>query len=274
MSPPAITVVVTTFQRPRNLERCLASLRRQRGIDGGMEVVVADDGSTDETPDIVAAFAAAADFPVAFTTHPHEGFHVARCRNEAFRASTAPYLLFVDGDCFLPPRHIARHLRHRRPRTVRFTEAVRLGRDVSEQVTVEGILAGRARPRVSLRERRLRVRLAVRAIRANLFGDPRRPFLIGHDMAMWRSDYEGVNGHDELFRGWGFEDIDLGKRLRRAGVRISTLLHRTQTFHLWHPPEPTRPEEGLPGVNWGYMRDEEHPVRCRVGLERLDDPGA
>jgi len=274
MSPPAITVVVTTYQRPRNLERCLASLRRQRGVTGGMEVVVADDGSTDETPDIVAAFATAADFPVAFTTHPHEGFHVARCRNEAVRASTAPYLLFVDGDCLLPPRHVARHLRYRRSRTVRFTEAVRLGRDVTEQVTVEGILSGRSRPPVPLRERRLRVRRAVRAIRANLLRDPRRPFLIGHDMAMWRSDYESVNGHDERFRGWGFEDIDLGKRLRRAGVRISTLLHRTQTLHLWHPAEPSRPEDGRPRENWRYLQEDEHPVRCRVGLERLDGPPA
>ena len=44
-----IAVIVSTFERPGHLERCLASLEAQRGVDGNFEVVVTDDGSRDDT---------------------------------------------------------------------------------------------------------------------------------------------------------------------------------------------------------------------------------
>ena len=42
-----LSVILTTFERPQHLERCLASLTLQRGVEGAFEVVVADDGSRD-----------------------------------------------------------------------------------------------------------------------------------------------------------------------------------------------------------------------------------
>ena len=102
-----IAVVISTFERPGHLERCLASLEGQRGVEGLFEVVVADDGSRDETLRLLAAASRRLSFPLTFTTHTHEGFRLARCRNEGVAASTAPYLLFTDGDCILPPNHPA-----------------------------------------------------------------------------------------------------------------------------------------------------------------------
>ena len=52
-----------------------------------MELIVTDDGSTDETPQIVADFAGRVPFRVAFTTHPHTTFRLARSRNEGVEAS-------------------------------------------------------------------------------------------------------------------------------------------------------------------------------------------
>ena len=79
-----------------------------------MELVVTDDGSTDETPGIVRDFAERANFPVQFTTHPHTTFQLARCRNEGVRASPRTYLLFLDGDCILPADHVSTHLARRK----------------------------------------------------------------------------------------------------------------------------------------------------------------
>ncbi len=107
---PEIALLVSTYQRPQHLRRALLSIALQRGVDGQMEVVVTDDGSRDETPRVVEEFARTARFPVQFTTHPHSTFQLARCRNEGVAASRAPYLLFLDGDCILPPDHVAIHL--------------------------------------------------------------------------------------------------------------------------------------------------------------------
>ena len=109
-----IAVIISTFERPAHLARCLASLEAQEGVDGRFEVVVTDDGSRDDTLRLVSTTARRVDFPLTFTTHDHDGFRLARCRNEGVAASSAPYLLFTDGDCLLPRDHLRLHLAARR----------------------------------------------------------------------------------------------------------------------------------------------------------------
>jgi glycosyltransferase involved in cell wall biosynthesis len=54
-SAPAVSVVVPTRNRHALLAATLEAIERQTCIPGGFEVIVADDGSTDETPDWLAA---------------------------------------------------------------------------------------------------------------------------------------------------------------------------------------------------------------------------
>jgi len=63
-----------------------------------LEIIVADDGSADETPQIIRDFSRTSGLAAQFVTHPHDGFHLTRCRNDAARLASAPYLLFLDGD--------------------------------------------------------------------------------------------------------------------------------------------------------------------------------
>ena len=102
---------------PRHLERVLASLEMQT-VARQMEVVISDDGSADETPEVARRFAEGAPFPVKFITHPHRAFELARCRNEGLRAASAPLAVFLDGDCIAPPDHVEQHLRRLRRGTV------------------------------------------------------------------------------------------------------------------------------------------------------------
>ncbi|MFN7207029.1 MAG: galactosyltransferase-related protein, partial [Burkholderiales bacterium] len=54
------------------------------------------------------------------------------------------------------------------------------------------------------------------------------------NLSAWRSDLISVNGLDEAFTGWGFEDSDLVIRLLRAGVKHKSARFATPVFHLWH----------------------------------------
>src|SRR6185369_5365011 len=109
----------------------------QQGVDGQMEVVVADDGSRDETPAIVEEFRKRADFPILFTTHPHTGFCLSQSRNEAVAASSGEHLVFLDGDCMIPPNHVAMQLAHRLPGVVRIGDCIKMSEEVSAGVTEE-----------------------------------------------------------------------------------------------------------------------------------------
>jgi glycosyltransferase involved in cell wall biosynthesis len=268
-----IAVVVSSFERPAHLRRVLESIAGQRGVEGAFEVVVTDDGSEDETPELVGRFAESAPFPVHFTTHAHDGFQLARCRNEGVRATTAPYLLFLDGDCLIPPNHLRVHLDRRRERTVQAGYCVHLRRDVSEAITAEDVRRGNFGRWDTWRSR---WNLAVRQLKAELYTlirDPKRPKLYGGNIGIARADYERVNGYDENFRGWGCEDDDLRLRLRSAGIRIASILRWTHTYHLWHPKAPSAPRRWRQGTNVEYLHRPLRLTRCLAGLSkrRLQD---
>lgn len=270
-SRPDISVIVSTFQRPGHLRRCLRSLQCQRGVERRFEVIVVDDGSRDDTAATVAEFAAAAPFRVEFHTHPHAGFQLAKCRNAGARLAAADYVLFTDGDCIFPSNHLARHLQAARPGVVRAGDSVRLDEQVSAQIDDEQIDGGRF-VRLCRRQRDwARIRSARwRAPFYELINHHDRPKLVGCNMAVWRSQLEAVNGFDENFVGWGCEDDDLARRLRAAGARIKSVLGRTVAYHLWHPPHATTPQHWSDGANVDYFQRSARLTRCLAGLVRRD----
>jgi glycosyltransferase involved in cell wall biosynthesis len=269
-----LSVVLTTYQRPEHLLRSLASLAHQQYVEGRFEVVVADDGSTDCTRDIVHEFAETVDFPVKLTSHLHCGFRVAMCRNDGIRASAAPYLLFSDGDCVFPHDHLRKHLRARRPGIVRAGDCYRLDQQATERLDMAAIAAEVYRRWVSGDERRRILGKLVKDPCYQLIGHATKPKLTGCNIGIARSDIDAVNGFDESFVGWGCEDDDLAYRLRKSGVRIVSVLHYTCAYHMWHPMHPTRPEKWADGPNVARLQSVDRPILCRAGvipvLERPD----
>jgi glycosyltransferase involved in cell wall biosynthesis len=267
-----IAVIVSTFERPGHLERCLASIEAQRGVAGRFEVVVTDDGSKDGTLRLLATTARRVDFPLTFTTHEHAGFRLARCRNEGVAASKAPYLLFTDGDCILPPDHLRIHLQARRPGRIVAGDCLRLDEPTSDAVTAESLRAGAFPRPVPAGER---LRLTLKGLRAKVYEacrTPVRPRLSGNNIGIWRTDYERVNGFDEQFVGWGLEDRDLQVRLERLGLRAWSILLHTAPVHLWHPPAPsfTRNNEGTANLDYFESLDS-RPTFCVDGLVKPVD---
>ena len=57
-SGPDIAVVIATYRRPALLRRCLTALIAQQGVeDGGYEIIIVDDGCSDDTLAVVNEFA-------------------------------------------------------------------------------------------------------------------------------------------------------------------------------------------------------------------------
>lgn len=259
-------MIVSTYERPNHLYRSLLSLALQRGVEGQFEVVVTDDGSTDHTEKLVRRFAQSADFPVSFTTHEHRGFHLARCRNEGVRASSAPYLLFSDGDCIFPPNHLSQHLHLRRPRVAWSGDCLHLDEQSTGRIDDRVIASGTYRTWVPRSEYQ---RIHRRWIKDRLYqamGHRKKPKLTGSNIAVSRSDLERINGFDERFIGWGCEDDDLADRLRASGLRIASILGFTHVFHMWHPSDSSQPRKWSDGANVKYLLRPDKPIRCAVGL--------
>ncbi len=87
---PRLAIIIPHYNDTIRLKRCLEALEPQ--VDAGMEVVVADNASTQDLAPIRARF----DW-VRFVTQPEAGAGLAR--NAGVAAATAPWLAFIDADC-------------------------------------------------------------------------------------------------------------------------------------------------------------------------------
>jgi glycosyltransferase involved in cell wall biosynthesis len=93
-----VSVIIPTFNYGQYIERTIASVQAQTLTD--WECLVVDDGSADDTRDIVAAIAAA-DHRVSFLSQPSSG--VSAARNAGLRATTGALIQFLDADDLIGP---------------------------------------------------------------------------------------------------------------------------------------------------------------------------
>ena len=100
---PVVSVVVPTRNREALLRETLASVRALEGADVKIELIVVDNGSTDGTPAVAAAFGA------RFTQAATPGASAAR--NAGFRIATGDYITFLDDDDIWLPGHLRPHLK-------------------------------------------------------------------------------------------------------------------------------------------------------------------
>lgn len=238
---PLISVIVSTFDRPRALDAVLRALSKQS--DEHFEIVVADDGSGSETADVVRGWQTRWNGRIVHVWHSDEGFRLAEIRNRAIVASSGDYLVFLDGDCIPRIDFVAEHRRladagwmvcgHRVMLPETFTRVAMQGclpievwtfgqwvgelrRGSIDRLSPFLRLPGSAWRRLSIRRRTRKVR--------------------GCNMAVWRSDLLNVDGFDAELMGWGHEDNDLATRLLMTGIRLKDGRWATGVLHLWHEP--------------------------------------
>jgi glycosyltransferase involved in cell wall biosynthesis len=102
---PRASVVVPTYNRANELRRCLDSLVTQ--TLGDFEVLVCDDGSTDNTAEIITDYASALDISYDYA----ENFGgPGRPRNRGIRLARAPFIAFLDSDDWWAPAKLERSL--------------------------------------------------------------------------------------------------------------------------------------------------------------------
>jgi len=105
---PVLSIVIPTRNRRELLRQSLISLENQVGLDGGFEVIVADDGSSDGTADLLESLSGSLTYPLYWLRLPGSG--AATARNRALALATAPRTLLL-GDDTVPERDaLANHL--------------------------------------------------------------------------------------------------------------------------------------------------------------------
>ena len=195
-----ISVVLPTFNRRRRLERVLAGLDRQSVAPECFEVIIVDDGSTDDTREWLLRNESRR-YRVTALHQANAG--PAKARNTAVAAAAGEFLLFLDDDVEPTEELVAEHLR------CHAAEA---------DVVVIGTLASLphyAQPWVAWEQAKLEAQYA-----AMLRGDWEptfRQFWTGN-ASVAKAHVSAAGGFDPSFlRG---EDVELGRRLHELGLKF------------------------------------------------------
>ena len=231
-------VIVTTYNRPDALHAALAGFEEQD--DSSFELLIADDGSRDDTHALVEAFARRAPFPVKHVWQEDLGFRAGAARNRALAQTTADYVIFSDGDCVPPGRFVSAHVALAQPRHFLAGNRVLLSEAFTAKVLARELPIHRwstARWLAAWLTRDVNRALPLLALPDGAFRTRAKARWEGVktcNFSAWRSDLARVNGFDERYAGWGLEDSDLVVRLLHAGVRYKSARFATPVFHLWH----------------------------------------
>ncbi len=262
------SVLITTYNAPRELDLALTGLARQS--QSPHEVVVADDGSKEETRALVHRWAERFPVPLIHVWHEDAGYRRAKILNEAVRRASGDYFVFLDGDSIPHPRWLADHAELARPDRVLCGRRVRLGPAISAGLSADDVTSGRLEPffgpvlRSAFHDGTKRALLGLRLPPplARVF-HPRSRRLMGVNFSLSRADFYEVNGLDEEYVGYGLEDYDLEIRLRRAGKELYPLLNRAVVWHLYHPMKSVGPE-----IRARFLAlQESDRTRARHGIE-------
>lgn len=195
------SVVIATKDRQAYLQRALTSLVEQRA-PFPFEIIVADNGSTDATRSVVEALGNGA-VPVRYVAEAQP--NRAKARNTGVAIATGRYVAFCDDDVLVPNGWIASH--------------------AAAQNGGEYVVNG---PIVNVSS--YESRAAPRAF--NYSG----AFLCSCNVSLPRRAFREIEGFDESFNLYGWEDTELGLRLRRYGLNWKF----AWDAYLWHikPAEP------------------------------------
>ena len=234
------------------------------------EIVIADDGSRDETAELVRKMKKDSPVPMIHTWLPDDGYRLMLALNNAVAVSTGEYLIFLDGDCYLNRFFIEDHLSYAEQGYFVCGRRVNIRKKRQEYILRTGdrlitfFSWGTGKKFHAIRSRWLAKLHQEGGILHKKGG------MAGANFALWRNDFERVNGFNERLAGYSGCDHELACRLDDAGIPMKKMVHLGIAYHFDHPLTNR--------VRWESMNQEvqelmtrireEEKGRCRIGLNR------
>ncbi|MEV5716834.1 glycosyltransferase [Amycolatopsis mediterranei] len=239
-APPRLSVVIPTYNRCGLLAKLLGQLAAQRLPRDEFEVIVCDDGSSDATAETVESFTGQLHLKYHF--QEDLGFRAGVARNAGAKLAAAPILVFLDTGAMIGPGFLEHHLAAHDDEPCAVVgyaygynpEDPMPGlADMLESATPEQVILA------------LREEPAFRDVRHDAlaqcdFDLNRRAvpwsFFWTSNCSMRVADFWGIGGFDELYHGWGVEDLEFAFRIFKRGLPFRFLRDA------WH-------------VEWPHERD-------------------
>lgn len=205
---PSVSIIIPVRNRARLIAECLSSLIESvKNLNVDVEILVADDASTDETPAVVSGIAKKSPTPIKLLTSLQRG-GPAHARNLAIKAARGELIIFVDSDEVVSEDFVRAHLAmHRKKGPMVYG----LGKIIS----VPSLEAAKNHPKATI-------------------WDYSGATLDTANASVRREHLEAVGGFDPGFEGMGWHDLDLGYRLLKYGLE-KVYIPTAISYHIQPP---------------------------------------
>lgn len=224
------SLIISTYNWSEALELVLESVFKQSVFPN--EIIIADDGSTIETKNIITFYQTKFKIPLIHIHHEDNGFRLSEIRNKAIKKSTGDYIIQIDGDVILHKYFINDHLKIAKENFFVRGSRTKMNEDLAKKI---------------LKNKNIKISLFSKGIK-NRGNGIRFPFLtkiliykkedklkmLGCNMAFWRKDVLRINGYDNNLQGWGYEDSELAARLINCNIKKRVMKNMGIVYHIFH----------------------------------------
>jgi len=225
-----VSLIITTYNRPNALLLVLKSVESQSTLPS--EVIIADDGSNNDTKDLIKNFQLTTCLKITHSWQKNKGFRVAKSRNKAIAKSNADYLILIDGDMILHPKFIQDHIKNA---------------EIGYFIQGTRVLLNEETTKVALKKMSMIFSFLSHGVKnrknmihsdflSKLFSKKKKYLsrIKSCNMGLYKDDYVNINGFNNDFEGWGREDSEFAARLLNNGIIRKNLRFNAIQFHLWH----------------------------------------
>lgn len=268
-----ISIIISTYNSKDWLEKVLWGYDEQTVQN--FEVVIADDGSKEDTKALIDRFRAVAKYPIQHIWHEDNGFQKSQILNKSIVACKADYIIMSDGDCI--PRKDFVEVHHKNKEKGRFLSGgyFMLPMNISQLITKEDVKQQHCFNLDWLLKNGLKKSFKNNKLNTSGFKEkllntltPTKPTWNGHNASGWKKDIIAVNGFDERMQ-YGGQDRELGERLVNLGIKGKQIRYSAIVVHLDHPRGYANKESWEKNNNIRKHTRSQKVVKTPFGIEKL-----
>lgn len=233
-----LSVIITTYNSEDWLRKVLIGYSVQTETD--FELVIADDGSTEKTKQLLEEFTSSFKYPIVHVWHEDIGFRKSEILNKAILKTNADYLLFTDGDCIPRKDFVKTHLKHQQKGYFLSGGYFKLPLQLSTLISENDIVNQNCFSIKWLVNNGLKANFKVSKLtKNNYFASfmnwitPTKKTFNGHNSSVFKEDLLAINGFNQDMH-YGGLDREVGERLFNLGILSKQIRYDAICLHLHH----------------------------------------